>query len=80
MEKISKEELMKKLNLTEEEMEKVAGGGSARDDCFSKATSDCTICHSICRERFEETNPLRFDCKADCDRDEETRKAYCKTL
>ena len=27
MEKISKEELMKKLNLSEEELEKVAGGG-----------------------------------------------------
>ena len=27
MEKINKEELMKKLNLTEKELEKVAGGG-----------------------------------------------------
>ena len=37
MEKINKEELMKKLNLTEEELEKVAGGSSEKFDfaCFS---------------------------------------------
>lgn len=34
MEKINKEELMKKLNLTEEELEKVAGG---RLECVSKS-------------------------------------------
>ena len=38
MEKINKEELMKKLNLTEEELKKVVGGevGSDIDDCIKE--------------------------------------------
>ena len=34
MEKITKEELMKKLNLTEEELEKVVGGLSCEEQCL----------------------------------------------
>ena len=33
MDKINKEELMKKLNLTEEELEKVVGGGLFTPNC-----------------------------------------------
>ena len=38
MDKITREELMKKLNLTEEELEKIAGGevGSDIDDCIKE--------------------------------------------
>ena len=34
MEKINKEELMKKLSLTEEELEKVVGGLSCEEQCL----------------------------------------------
>ena len=39
MEKINKEELMKKLNLTEEELEKVAGGVNWQ--CFVACMNKC---------------------------------------
>ena len=60
MEKINKEELMKKLNLTEEEMEKVAGGlgSSACKECLSNCgkgsatrkdkDDPCAKCAAVC--------------------------------
>ena len=49
MEKINKEELMKKLNLTEEELEKVAGGGIGIPDCNEVKAgiiNDINYCYS----------------------------------
>ena len=68
MEKINKEELMKKLNLTEEELEKVAGAGTA---------SDRRACYQICHDRFggeygEGLTELEIECIQDCDKDRET--------
>ena len=68
MEKITKDELMKKLNLTEEELEKIAGGGSY---------SDCAICFKICHERFgaeygEGLTEKEIECRDDCKKDVET--------
>lgn len=51
MEKINKEELMKKLNLTEEEMEKVAGGDiidvECRNSCTSQKAEVLATCLSV---------------------------------
>ena len=46
MEKINKEELMKSLNLTEEELEKVAGGGYSPncDDVKADFEKDSDYC------------------------------------
>ena len=55
MEKISKEELMKKLNLTEEEMEKVTGGAVQRI-CFVncvKEGGDLAECSRRCDSKTE---------------------------
>ena len=63
MEKVTKEELMKKLNLTEEELEKVAGGlegltcKECRENCNknnhvqdSKDKTNCeAMCAAVCR-------------------------------
>ena len=53
MEKINKEELMKKLNLTEEELEKVAGGESNVNwqcfgDCILMNTYSVVKCYEVC--------------------------------
>ncbi len=50
MEKISKEELMKKLNLTEEETEKVSGGESLQE-CYARADKQQMACLGKCPER-----------------------------
>ena len=54
MEKINKEELMKKLNLTEEELEKVAGGTSKE---FTDCIAICILYHKL---------PTTEDCILDC--------------
>ena len=53
MEKINKEELMKKLNLTEEELEKVAGGSSGVYDseCFGICLMECDADDKECPNR-----------------------------
>ena len=53
MEKINKEELMKKLNLTEEELEKVMGGSSGvcDTDRFEKCLMECDADDKECPER-----------------------------
>ena len=50
MEKINKEELMKKLNLTEEELEKVMGGSSGVGDthCFTNCVMECDADDNQC--------------------------------
>ena len=50
MEKISKEELMEKLNLTEEELEKVTGGESL-EECYARADKQQMACLGNCRDR-----------------------------
>ena len=54
MDKITKEELMKKLNLTEEELEKVAGGleipacQECIDTCLSNVIYASVDCYRMC--------------------------------
>ena len=47
MEKISKEELMKKLNLSEEDLMKVAGG-EGNDECRQGCTNAFLRCQKSC--------------------------------
>ena len=59
MEKISKEELMEKLNLSEADLKKVAGGEGG-DECLSKCEDDykrCMRCIPI------ESEPLDVTCR-----------------
>ena len=47
MEKINKEELMKKLNLTDEELEMVTGGSATEfKECVSYCTTHSMLIHS----------------------------------
>ena len=52
MEKINKEELMKKLNLTEEELEKIAGGSKTDwdGDCFFNCYIKQELSFDFCLE------------------------------
>ena len=67
MEKINKEELMKKLNLTEEEMEKVAGGDiidvECRNRCISQKAEVLATCLSV---RYKVCVALAEDFENEC--------------
>ena len=77
MEKISKEELMKKLNLTEEELEKVAGGEniSCEEFCWQQTKELSLACdrgieYGASKEWIDECNEyatrMGFKCYDSC--------------
>ena len=68
MEKINKEELMKKLNLTEEELEKVAGGtmvnsvASCREYCDDLDIKQMDTCEQMYQDHIITTREGLDEC------------------
>ena len=76
MDKINKEELMKKLNLTEEELEKVAAGTMEEYyRCTSGAASLAEQCRLNCLKK-----PDTDTCITACRAEYVERLKFCETL
>ena len=71
MEKISKEELMKRTGISEEDLEKVAGGNDSR--CLYEAEIELTACMNSCPDEAKDSE----SCKSSCTEVYNEKIMYC---